>query len=152
MVTVKCCLNVPDSNCRGGPMYQVELPVPWASLRCHGTWGDCLNTLHSFLLSGVPLEVEADGRVVTVGANSFLPTPKDPQYCGQVVAILHIDSGHQVSEVFEFNNYLSDVITLACSDEGKCCFNADHMNRTGTFREHFVQYRVANRDASYGDR
>ena len=79
------------------------------------------------------MEVEADGSVVTLGANSFLPTPKDPTYCGRVFAILHIDSGHDVSEMHEYNNYLSDVITLACSNEGKSCFNVDQMNRTVTF-------------------
>ena len=72
------------------------------------------------------MEVKADGSVVTVGANSFLLTPKDPKYCGQVFAILLIDSGRDVSEVYEYNNYLSDVITLACCNEGKNCFNVDH--------------------------
>ena len=72
---------------------------------------------------GLQVEVVADGSLVRFDANTVLPTPKDLTYCGQVFAILHIDSNHQVAEMYEYNNYLYDVITLACNSEGRNCYD-----------------------------
>ena len=58
------------------------------------------------------------GSVVRFDANTFVPTPSDRTFCGQVFAILHIDSFHQVAELSESNNYLVDTIILACKSEG----------------------------------
>jgi len=64
------------------------------------------------------VKVGVDGSVVWFDTNTFVQTPSDRTFCGQVFAILHIDSSHQVAELSESNNYLVDTIILACKSEG----------------------------------